>query len=96
MKTRVDSDESYVVNLYGRVLKQKAKRQYTFNFLRGDPGKRFSTGKSLPVDAYYEEINLVELDYRCFQHDRRKRVTRDEAKDEAVIRQELSSFTTPS
>ena len=145
MKTRVDSDESYIVHLCDRVLNQKAKRQHTFNFLRGDPGKRFSTGKPLPVDAYYENIKLVveyretqhsevveifdnkwtcsgclrgeqrrrydqrrrevlrqqgvrlvELDYRWFQHDRKKRLTRDEARDESVIRQKLSSFTTPS
>lgn len=43
------------------VSSRKAKRQHEFEFLRGDTGRR------LPVDAYYPELNLV-VEYREMQH----------------------------
>ena len=43
------------------MLQLTAKRQYKLSFLKGD------TGKSLPVDAYYEELNLV-IEYHEKQH----------------------------
>ena len=67
MKSRAKSDEEYIVNLCDRVLERKAIRQHTFEFLRGDPGKRSPKGRRLPVDAYYKEINVV-IEYRERQH----------------------------
>lgn len=46
------SDEKYIIDLCDEVLGEQAKRQHTFDFLRGDPnsaGKR----RKLPVDAFY-------------------------------------------
>lgn len=58
---RDNSDEAYVIDLCDEVLGQKAKRQYRFDFLRGDSGTK------LPVDAYYPELNLV-VEYYERQH----------------------------
>ena len=59
-------DESYVIDLCDLVLGQTALRQYRFSFLRGDPG---ASGRqaSLPVDAYYPQLNLV-VEYHERQH----------------------------
>jgi hypothetical protein len=57
-------DESYVIDLCDLVLGLRAKRQHRFDFLRGD------SGRSLPVDAYYEigaDRKLV-IEYREMQH----------------------------
>ena len=67
---RAGSDESYVIDLCDRVLRLKGKRQHRFDFLRGDPGKNGHCVK-LPVDAYYEELNLV-IEYRETQHYQRE------------------------
>lgn len=56
-----DSDENYVLDLCDKVLKQKSNRQFHFEFLLGDSGTR------LPVDAYYEPLDLV-IEYRERQH----------------------------
>ena len=53
--------KSYVIDLCDEILGQKASRQHKFDFLRGDSGRR------LPVDAYYENLNLV-IEYRERQH----------------------------
>lgn len=58
---RTNSDEYYVIDLCDEVLGKKASRQHTFDFLRGD------TGRKLPVDAYYEGLNLV-VEYYERQH----------------------------
>jgi len=50
---RKASDEHYVIDLCDELLGVPAERQYRFDFLRGD------TGVSLPVDAYYPDLNLV-------------------------------------
>ena len=60
-KSRADSDEYYVIDLCDEVLGRKASRQHRFDFLTGDTGKR------LPVDAYYEDLNLV-VEYYERQH----------------------------
>lgn len=52
-KDSKDSDESYVIGLCDEVLNEVASRQHKFEFLKGDTGVR------LPVDAYYEKLNLV-------------------------------------
>jgi hypothetical protein len=66
-RSRDDSDEAYVVDLCDEVLKEKAKRQHTFAWLVGDPGKN-GRGRRLPVDAFYADHGLV-LEYRERQHD---------------------------
>lgn len=37
-------------------------------------------------------IDLVELSYELFRHDRKKRLCRDAALDEAVVRQRLAQY----
>ena len=59
--SRIDSDEYYVIELCNEVLKMEALQQYCFEFLLGD------TGRKLPVDAYYEGLNLV-IEYYESQH----------------------------
>ncbi|MBM6719274.1 hypothetical protein H6B13_06380 [Bacteroides gallinaceum] len=59
---RTDSDEFYIIDLCDKILNQKASRQHKFDFLIGD------TGRKLPVDAYYERLNLV-VEYYEYQHD---------------------------
>ena len=61
LKPKKQSDEAYIIDLCDEVLKQKAYRQYRFDFLRGD------TGVKLPVDAYYPKFNLV-IEYYERQH----------------------------
>lgn len=58
---RANSDETYVIDLCDEVLGMKAFRQHRFNFLVGD------SGHTLPVDAYYPELNLV-VEYHEIQH----------------------------
>jgi len=58
---RLFSDEYYVIELCNEVLGKRASQQHKFDFLRGD------TGCKLPVDAYYEELNLV-VEYCEHQH----------------------------
>ena len=70
-KKRSDSDEHYVIDLCDKILGVKAKRQHHFEFLRGDTlenGKLVeNSGRLLPVDAYYEELNFV-IEYWERQH----------------------------
>lgn len=54
-------DEDYIIDLCDKLLKQKSLRQHRFDFLRGD------FGTTLPVDAYYKELNVV-IEYRERQH----------------------------
>ncbi len=63
---RIDSDESYVIDLCDEILGEKALRQHRFPFLLGDPNKN---GKQayLPVDAYYEGKKIV-IEYYERQH----------------------------
>ena len=60
-KGRNASDEHYVIDLCDEILGCKASRQHRFDFLKGD------AGTSLPVDAYYPELNLV-VEYYESQH----------------------------
>ncbi len=59
--SRSHSDESYVIDLCDEILKKKALRQHQFDFLKGDSGRK------LPVDAYYPDLNLV-VEFREKQH----------------------------
>ena len=58
---RTVSDEYYVIGLCNEVLGQVGEQQYKFPFLLGD------SGRALPVDAYYQELNLV-VEYYERQH----------------------------
>jgi hypothetical protein len=64
---RVSSDEYYIINLCDELLKQTAIRQHTFNFLVGDFHKDGITRTKLPLDAYYQTLNLV-VEYLEKQH----------------------------
>ena len=65
--SRENSDEHYVIDLCDDVLGETASRQHKFEFLRGDPNKRDPLGDRLPVDAYYDSLNLV-VEYYERQH----------------------------
>lgn len=58
---RKDSDESYVIDICDEVLGLTASRQHRFDFLVGDSGRK------LPVDAYYKDIDVV-VEYCESQH----------------------------
>lgn len=58
---RTASDEYYVIGLCNEALGLKGEQQYKFPFLLGD------SGRALPVDAYYPELNLV-VEYYERQH----------------------------
>lgn len=65
-KTRLDSDEKYVLNLVAEVLGEEYEWQKRFDTLLGDPGK-LGRGSRLPVDAFYPQTNLI-IEYREKQH----------------------------
>ena len=67
LSSRANSDETYVIDLCDRVLQKKANRQKRFPFLLGDLHKDGKTRTMLPVDAYYESLNLV-IAYMEKQH----------------------------
>lgn len=58
---RKDSDEHYIIDLCDELLGMKGSRQYRFPFLLGDAGTK------LPVDVYYESLNLV-IEFNEQQH----------------------------
>jgi hypothetical protein len=66
MASRIQSDESYVLDLCDDILDLKCERQARFNFLLGDAGKRGRRVR-LPVDGYYREHQLV-IEYLEVQH----------------------------
>jgi len=59
LKKRMESDEAYVIDLCDTLLFEKAERQKRFHFLLGDLHKDGLTRTQLPVDAYYDCLNLV-------------------------------------
>jgi hypothetical protein len=65
-KPRSHSDECYILDLCDEVLHLNSVRQHRFYFLLGDPN---STGRCarLPVDGWYESLNLV-IEYNERQH----------------------------
>jgi hypothetical protein len=66
-KTRLLSDESYVIDLCDTALQQKSERQKRFHFLLGDLHKDGVSKTRLPVDAYYKNLNLV-IEYKESAH----------------------------
>lgn len=65
-KFRGHSDECYVLDICDEVLGLNSVRQHRFPFLVGDPN---SAGRctTLPVDAWYESLNLV-IEFNEKQH----------------------------
>ena len=63
---RVNNDENYIINLCDDLLKDTASRQHRFPFLLGDFHRDKKSRTKLPVDAYYQSLNLV-LEYRIKQ-----------------------------
>lgn len=66
-QSRLLSDEAYVIDLCDSVLEQTAERQKRFDFLLGDLHKDKKSRTRLPVDAYYENLNLV-IEFQETQH----------------------------
>jgi len=64
---RVNSDENYILNLCDALLKDTAARQHRFPFLLGDFHKDKKSRTKLPVDGFYEKLNLV-IEYHEKQH----------------------------
>ncbi|MEY4875259.1 MAG: hypothetical protein RL708_408 [Bacteroidota bacterium] len=62
-KSRLLSDESYVIDLCDTALQQKSERQKRFHFLLGDLHKDGVSQTRLPVDAYYKHLKLV-IEYK--------------------------------
>jgi len=58
---RKNSDEHYVIDLCDQLLGIRGSRQHRFPFLLGDSGRK------LPVDVYYESLNLV-IEFNEQQH----------------------------
>lgn len=69
---RTHSDEHYVIDLCDEVVGTIASRQHKFSFLLGDPGIR-GIRAALPVDAWYESLNLV-VEYHERQHNEPVRI----------------------
>lgn len=63
---RVNNDENYIINLCDDLLKDTASRHHRFPFLLGDFHRDKKSRTKLPVDAYYQSLNLV-LEYRIKQ-----------------------------
>lgn len=60
------NDEAYILNICDYVLQSTRSRQHRFDFLRGD-SRTNRRGRNLPVDVYYEHLNLV-IEYHERQH----------------------------
>lgn len=54
-----NSDQYYIINLCNELLQENASRQHKFGFLLSDVHKDGVTTSILPVDAYYDKLNLV-------------------------------------
>lgn len=67
IQSRLQSDESYVIDLCDAALELVAERQKRFSFLLGDLHKDGVSRTKLPVDAYYRRLSLV-IEYKEPQH----------------------------
>lgn len=67
LTSRLNSDETYVIDLCDEALGLVANRQKRFNFLLGDLHKDGISQTKLPVDAFYESLQLV-IEYREIQN----------------------------
>jgi hypothetical protein len=59
MGNRSASDEFYVLDLADDVLGCPASRQHRFEWLRGDFSEKRGSYSHLPVDGFWESLNLV-------------------------------------
>ncbi|WP_218972176.1 hypothetical protein [Labilibaculum filiforme] len=90
---RLNSDETYVIDLCDKVLALTSDRQKRFDFLLGDLHKNGKKQTMLPVDAYYEELQLV-VEYKEIQNFRpragfdRDEEEQDEESTKTVSREE--------
>ena len=66
-RRRLDSDETYVLDLLDELLGSRCQRQARFPWLLGDPGSN-GTRVQLPVDGYWPDLRMV-VEYRERQHD---------------------------
>lgn len=64
---RVNNDENYILNLCDALLKDTASRQHRFPFLLGDFHRDKKSRTKLPVDGFYEKLNMV-VEYHEKQH----------------------------
>lgn len=65
-----ESDEYYLIGLCNAFLDSKASHQHTFDELVGDLHKDGKSRTSLPIDAYYEDLNIaIELTEKAFPED---------------------------
>lgn len=67
MADRSTSDEHYVLDLCDDVLGIRGLRQFTFEWLRGDPSPKRPLGTKLPVDGYWPALGLV-VEFQEEQH----------------------------
>ena len=67
MGDRSNSDEHYVLDLCDEVLGIRGHRQFTFEWLRGDPSPARPLGTKLPVDGYLPSLGLV-VEFQEEQH----------------------------
>lgn len=67
MGDRSTSDEHYVLDLCDEVLGIRGLRQFTFEWLRGDPSRARPLGTKLPVDGYWPSLGLV-VEFQEEQH----------------------------
>lgn len=64
---RINSDKNYILNICDALLKDTASRQHRFSFLLGDFHRDKKSRTKLPVDGFYEKLNLV-IEYHEKQH----------------------------
>jgi len=57
--SKEESDEFYLLDLCDELLNDTASRQHTFDFILGDLHKDGKSRTELPLDAYYDKLNLV-------------------------------------
>ncbi|BDC99559.1 hypothetical protein [Persicobacter psychrovividus] len=56
---QVITDGFYLVNIANELLGKEASSQHKFSFLLGDYHKDGKSRTALPIDAYYEELNMA-------------------------------------
>lgn len=65
-----ESDEYYLIGLCNAYLESKASHQHTFEDLLGDLHKDGYSRTALPIDAFYEDLNVaIELTEKNFPED---------------------------
>ena len=58
-KEKSIKDDDYLIELCDDILNKKSQKQFTFDDLLGDYHKDGISQTKLPLDAYYQDINLV-------------------------------------